>query len=173
MEIAENTVVSLTYELYIDAEEDNQDEMEIVEVVGEDDPMVFIHGMSGLPPVFEEKLRGLKSGDSFHFTIESQDGYGDVDVEAIVNLPKEIFMVDGQLAEDILQIGNFVPFNNEENEPITGRIADIGEEYVIVDFNHPLAGKEMHFDGKIIGVRAATAEELDHGHVHGPGGVNH
>ncbi|MFN3589410.1 MAG: peptidylprolyl isomerase, partial [Spirosomataceae bacterium] len=173
MEIAENTVVSLTYELYIDAEEDNQDEMEIVEVVGEDDPMVFIHGMSGLPPVFEEKLRGLTAGDSFHFTIESQDGYGDVDVEAIVNLPKEIFMVDGQIAEDILQIGNFVPFNNEENEPITGRIADIGEEYVIVDFNHPLAGKEMHFDGKIVGVRAATPEELDHGHVHGPGGVNH
>ena len=173
MQIAPNAVVTVTYELYIDAEGENQDEMEIVEVVGEDEPMVFIHGMSGLPESFEAQLVGKTVGDDFSFSVDSEDGYGDIDPDAIVNLPKDLFVVDGQLMEDLLQVGQFVPFNNEENQPMTGRIADIGEDYVVVDFNHPLAGRQMHFEGKVIGVRPATADELDHGHVHGPGGVQH
>jgi len=173
MQIAPNTVVSVTYELYIDAEGENQDEMEIVEVVGEDEPMVFIHGLSGLPESFESQLIGKVAGDTFTFTVEQEEGYGDIDPDAIVNLSKDLFVVDGELMEDLLQVGQYVPFNNEDNQPMTGRIADIGEDYVVVDFNHPLAGRRMHFDGKVQEVRPATPDELDHGHVHGPGGIMH
>jgi FKBP-type peptidyl-prolyl cis-trans isomerase SlyD len=81
--------------------------------------------------------------------------------------------VDGEFQEDLLQIGNMIPMTNEEGHRLVGQVVELNEEYVLMDFNHPLAGREMHFKGHVIDVRPATAEELEHGHVHGHGGVEH
>ena len=73
----------------------------------------------------------------------------------------------------MLKIGNAVPMNNDEGHRIQGIIKGITSSEVIMDFNHPLAGKELKFTGIIVSVRDATKDELDHGHVHGDGGVHH
>lgn len=170
MKIEANKVVKVTYELYVG----NDDEREIVEIAGEDDPMVFIHGLSGLPEKFEENLLGLSANDTFDFSISPEDGYGEIDEEALVDFPMEHFKIeDGKVPEGMLEIGNLIPFSNEEGNRMTGRVAEIHDDYVMLDFNHPLAGQTMHFIGKVESIRNATPDEIAHGHVHGEGGVIH
>jgi FKBP-type peptidyl-prolyl cis-trans isomerase SlyD len=170
MKIAPNQVVALAYELSI---MNDTDEWQMVENVSEAEPMYFIQGMSGLPDSFEDKIDGLSVGDSFDFKISSEEGYGDYDMEAVAELPIDIFKVDGQVQEDLLQVGNMIPMTNEEGHRLVGQVVEVNREFVLMDFNHPLAGREMHFKGHVINVRPATAEELEHGHVHGTGGVEH
>jgi FKBP-type peptidyl-prolyl cis-trans isomerase SlyD len=171
MQIADKKVVSLTYELYIQAE---PEDYEIVEVAGEDSPMVFLFGHSGLPGDFEKNLEGLKAADDFNFVLAPQDGFGEFSEEDIADFPIEMFKIeDGNLPQDLLEIGNFIPFTNDDGTQISGRVHEVLNDKVKIDFNHPLAGKTLKFDGKIISVRDATADELDHGHVHGEGGVVH
>ncbi len=170
MKIESSKVVKLVYELYIG----EGDARELVEIAGDDDPMVFIHGLSGLPEAFEQNLIGLSPGDKFDFTVSSEDGYGDIDEEALVDFPIEHFKIeDGKIPDGMLEIGNFIPFANEEGNKMTGRVTEVFPDYVILDFNHPLAGQTMHFTGKVISVRKANPDELSHGHVHGEGGVIH
>ncbi len=170
MQISYAKVVSLTYELTVT---DSDGEKELVETVEQEQPMVFLYGMSGLPEAFEEKLAGLQAGDNFAFAIPAEDGYGEYDPEAVVELPKEIFKVDGELVEEMLEVGNYLPMSDDQGNKLQGKIVEVTEEVVVMDFNHPLADKEMYFAGTILSVREATASELDHGHVHGEGGVHH
>lgn len=171
MQVSEKKVVTITYELYIQGQEDD---FEIVEVVGEDQPMVYLAGHSGLPIDFETKMAGLKVGDEFDFQLDPQEGFGDFSEDDVADFPLDMFKIeDGEVPADLLQIGNFVPFTNEDGSQITGRIYAVDGDTVQVDFNHPLAGKTLKFEGKVIGIREATADELDHGHVHGEGGVLH
>lgn len=171
MKIAPNTVVSLTYELYVG------EDRETIEIVGEDEPMVFIHGISGLPEGFENHLVGLSAGDTFDFTVDAESGYGEIDEEAIVEMALDMFKIeeDGSIPAGMLEEGNFIPFTNEDGHKMTGRVVEVLENdgVVVLDFNHPLAGKIMHFNGSVLSVREATQSELDHGHVHGEGGVHH
>jgi FKBP-type peptidyl-prolyl cis-trans isomerase SlyD len=171
MQVSEKKVVTITYELYIQGPEDD---FEIVEVVGEDQPMVYLAGHSGLPVDFETKMAGLKVGDDFDFQLDPQEGFGDFSEEDVADFPLDMFKIEeGEVPSDLLEIGNFVPFTNEDGSQITGRIYAIEGETVRVDFNHPLAGKTLKFEGKVMAIREATADELDHGHVHGEGGVHH
>ncbi|HEV7349639.1 FKBP-type peptidyl-prolyl cis-trans isomerase [Telluribacter sp.] len=170
MKIEKNKVVAVSYHLSIP---DEENEMDVVEVVDDNDPMYFIYGMSGLPEGFEDNLQGLAPGDTFDFTIEPEEGYGEFDPNAIVEIPKEIFKMDDVNEEELLAIGNIVPMTNEEGDRLQGQVVRLTDEHVIMDFNHPLAGKTMHFVGKVVTIREATADELDHGHVHGDGGVQH
>ncbi|WP_247236364.1 peptidylprolyl isomerase [Telluribacter sp. SYSU D00476] len=170
MKIEKNKVVAVTYSLSIPEE---GDDMDVVEVVDESDPMYFIFGMSGLPEGFEDNLQGLADGDTFNFTIDPEEGYGEFDPNAVVEIPKEIFKMDDINEEELLAIGNIVPMTNEEGDRLQGQVVRVTDENVIMDFNHPLAGKTMHFEGKVVAVRDATPDELNHGHVHGQGGVHH
>lgn len=170
MKIATNAVVTLTYELSIDAE---NEAMELLEVADQNDPMAFIHGQSGLPEAFENQLLGLSAGDAFDFSVNAEEGYGPFDPEAIVELPLDLFKIDGKLEPDLLEIGNVLPMTNDEGHRLQGRVVAVGDETVTMDFNHPLADKAMHFKGTILHVREATPTEISHGHVHGPGGVEH
>jgi FKBP-type peptidyl-prolyl cis-trans isomerase SlyD len=170
MKIEKNKVVAVTYNLSIP---DEEGEMDIVEVVSEADPMYFIYGLSGLPEGFENNLGGLAVGDEFDFTIEAEDGYGEFDPEAVVELPKNIFEMEDVDQDELLAIGNIIPMTNEEGQRLSGQVLEVGAETVVLNFNHPLAGKSMHFEGKVQLIREATAHELDHGHVHGDGGVHH
>ncbi|MBD1396232.1 peptidylprolyl isomerase [Pontibacter sp. JH31] len=170
MKIEKNRVVTLSYELRIQNENSEQT---LVEIANEENPMVFIYGMSGLPEQFEENLDGKSAGDEFDFKLASEAGYGDFDQNAVVELPMSVFEVEGGIPENMLEVGNFIPMSDSEGNQLQGRVAELRENTVLMDFNHPLAGKELFFKGKVEKVREATAEELDHGHVHGEGGVHH
>jgi FKBP-type peptidyl-prolyl cis-trans isomerase SlyD len=170
MVIENKKVVSLVYELSIDGKEE---EAVMVEKVNNDHPFVFLFGMSGLPEEFEKQLLGLKVGETFDFTVSSEDGYGEIDESAIIDLPLDIFKVDGELDQEMLKPGNFLPMTDGEGNRLQGKVLQVNDQSVRMDFNHPLAGMNMHFAGEVIGVREATPEELDHGHVHGEGGVEH
>jgi len=170
MQIAPNSVVTISYQL---AFPDENGQPDIVEIVDENEPMVFIHGLSGLPEAFEAHLLNLYVGDAFDFSIAAEDAYGNIDPNAIISLPKSIFQVDGQNPDDILQVGNYIPMTDEEGNRMQGMVVSIGPENVMMDFNHPLAEKELMFSGKVLKIRAATPEEIDHGHVHGEGGHHH
>jgi FKBP-type peptidyl-prolyl cis-trans isomerase SlyD len=170
MPIAKNNVVFISYQLAFPDEDGQPD---VVEIVDEKEPMVFIHGLSGLPEAFEENLLGLNEGDSFDFSISAEDAYGNVDPNAIIELPKSIFQAEGQNADDILQIGNFIPMTDDQGNRMQGIVVSIEGETVTMDFNHPLAEKTLMFQGKILKIREATPEEIAHGHVHGEGGVHH
>lgn len=170
MKIEKNKVVTLSYELRI---MDEQGETNLIETADKEQPMVFIYGLSGLPEQFEEKLDGLSVGDDFDFKLDAEEGYGNQDDNAVVDLPKQAFEIEGAVPEDMLAIGNFIPMTDSEGNQLQGRVVDVTADTVKMDFNHPLAGKELYFKGKVENIREATPEELSHGHVHGEGGVQH
>ena len=170
MPIAKNNVVYISYQLAFPDEDGQPD---VVEIVDEKEPMVFIHGLSGLPEAFETNLLGLNEGDTFDFSISAEDAYGNVDPNAIIQLPKSIFQAEDQNADDILQIGNFIPMTDDQGNRMQGLVVSIEGETVTLDFNHPLAEKTLMFQGKILKIREATPDEIAHGHVHGEGGVHH
>lgn len=165
--ISKNKVVRLTYELR-DAGNDT-----LIEKVEKEQPFTFLYGVGGLVEEFETNLANLKVGDSFDFKIKSENAYGAIDETAVVDIPKEAFMIDGKLQDDMLEVGNVLPMRDNDGNFLQGRITGLTDSAVLMDFNHPLAGKDLHFKGEILEVRAATAEEIDHGHVHGEGGHHH
>ncbi len=159
-------VISLTYEL-----RSGSAAGEIIEIAGKDNPAEFLFGVENLVAEFEENINPLKVGDKFEFTIVAENAYGETDPNAVVNLPRNIFTVDGKEADDLLIVGNVVPMRDHNGHPLQGTILEILDESVKIDFNHPLAGHDLHFTGEILSTRAASAEEIDHKHVHtGHGG---
>jgi FKBP-type peptidyl-prolyl cis-trans isomerase SlyD len=168
--IAQNSVVTLTYDLSVTDE--NQQKV-LVEQAEADEPMVFLFGHSGLPEEFENQLNGKNAGDDFSFSLTPEQAYGDYDEQAVVEIPKQVFEIDGQLDDQMLQVGNYLPMADNEGNHMQAKVVEIGDEQIKMDFNHPLAGMVMHFEGKVQDVRPATAEELAHGHAHGEGGYQH
>ena len=167
MEIVNSKVVTITYKL-----QESDSNGDVVQEVIEKEPFVFLFGTEQVLPEFETNLRGKTKGSKFEFGIKSEDSYGPINDEAIVNLPINIFMGDGKLA-DMVKIGSFLPMNDQEGNPMQGLVLEIGEETIKMDFNHPMAGLDLYFTGEVLDVRDATDVELDHGHVHGPGGHQH
>ncbi|MBI1306020.1 MAG: peptidylprolyl isomerase [Bacteroidetes bacterium] len=163
MEISKNKVVSVHYKLDVDGETVDQ---------SGDQPLTYLHGHQMMIPGFERQLEGLQKGQPYNFTVESHEGYGERNDEAIAELDKSIFMVDGKISDQVYQ-GAQLQMRNEEGHPLVGTVVEIGEDHVTMDFNHMLAGKSLNFSGTVEEVREATADEISHGHVHGPGGHHH
>lgn len=161
MTISENKVVSVSYELTTSSSKG-----EIIETVTAASPLTFISGTGNLLAAFEQNLSGLKEGDSFSFTILSQDAYGEPNEKAVVSLPIDAFMVDGQVDNELLQIGNVIPMRDQSGRRLNGKVKEVTDSNVTMDFNHPLAGDDLHFKGTVVGVREATDEEVAHGHIH-------
>ena len=168
MQITKNTVVSLSYVLKRDDANG-----EIIEETRAGDPLVFLYGNGQMLPKFEEHLSSLKTNDAFEFTLASDDAYGEMDQDAIIDLDKSIFEVEGKIDTEMLAIGNVIPMRDDQGHMMQGTVVSVGDDVVRMDFNHPMAGNVLHFTGKVIDVRTATAEELSHGHVHGAGGHHH
>lgn len=164
MIIQQHSVISVTYELHT---HDLANNKTFIERAEKESPLTFLFGVGGMIPGFENNLKGKKSGDKFDFNISPTDAYGMHEAEAVVHLPKEIFKTEGMVDKELLQIGNIVPMMDKEGNRIHGKVLEVGEAQVKMDFNHPLAGKSLHFVGEIIAVRQASPDEIAHGHVHG------
>ncbi len=171
MKIEPRTVVSLTYELYVNDTEGGEKEM--VEKVESNQPLVFLYGIGNMLEKFEKNLEGMQAGDAFSFSLTPTEGYGELDEEAVVRLPIHIFEVEGKLDTEMVKEGNMLPMMDQEGNHMQGRVLEVNDDSILMDFNHPLAGMNMYFSGKVLNVREATLEELTHKHVHGPGGHQH
>ncbi len=162
MKIAKNTVPSVSYVLTVDGE--------VVDEAKKETPLSFIFGVGGMIPGFEKNLDGLETGDAYEFTLSPDEAYGEYNQNAVVDLPINTFSVDGKIQEDLLVVGKVIPMQDQNGNPLNGTIVQVGDDSIKMDFNHMLAGKSLHFVGEVIEVRAASPEELEHGHVHGPDG---
>jgi len=161
MKIEKLKVVSLTYDLRTDGFDSL-----VIERATEDKPLKFIFGIGAVLPSFEANLEGLEQGDTFKFKLSANDAYGQRNEKNVIDIPIQAFEVEGKRQNDLLVIGNVIPMQDESGNEFYGEIKEIGENKVKMDFNHPMAGKDLYFTGKILEVREATPQELDHGHVH-------
>src|SRR6478609_12215031 len=170
MKISKDKVVSISYKL----ETTNAEGAKVlVEEVSTSQPMVFLFGAGNLIQRFEDNLENKIKGDGFEFMIPSDEGYGEYDFEAIVKLPVDVFKVNGEFDREQFQPGTVVPMTDQDGNFLRGKIMEVSDQEVQVDFNHPMAGQDLYFKGAVVDVREATGEEIEHGHVHGPGGHHH
>jgi len=129
----------------------------------EGDPITFLVGHKGMIPGFEREVMGAEVGDTRSFTLEPEDAYGVPSDEMVQEVPRDMFPQEMPLDLGMMLMSDAGPF----------RIVAVTDNTVRCDFNHPMAGKTLHFEIEVMDVRAATDEELAHGHVHGPGGHHH
>jgi FKBP-type peptidyl-prolyl cis-trans isomerase SlyD len=170
MKIEQRTVVSLGYTLTV-----NDEGKEIVvDQANRTKPLTFLFGAGQLLPEFERNIANKEAGDSFDFRLKAEDGYGISDPQNRVMLPLDIFKDEqGQLDKELIKPGVVVPLADREGNHYQAIVLEVNDSGVQVDFNHPLADKELHFIGEVYDVRLATLEELQHGHAHGVGGHHH
>ena len=152
MKAENNKMVAVDYTLTVDGK--------IADRSRPGQPLEFIFGTGMLLPKFEAAIVGKEPGEKVSFTLAPADGYGEIVDDAIVDLPKTIFMVDGKLAEDILFVGSQIPMANAQGQRMLGVVKEIGDDTVMMDFNHPMAGKTLNFDVEVISVRDVTPEDL-------------
>lgn len=167
MKAAPNTVVKLTYELR------NEPNGQVMDAADKENPFAFLFGHGNVLDKFEKNLEGLIAGNQFNFSLSAQDGYGEYDEQAVIQLDKNVFAVDGKVQDEMLFVGNVVPLQDQHGNPFQGRIVNIILDKVTVDLNHPFAGKPLLFSGEIVEVREAHPVELEHGHVHEHGDHSH
>ena len=150
-----NNFIAVSYKLY------TTDSGTPVEEATEQQPFVFISGMDMALEAFEQQLNTLPTGKAFDFVIPCDDAYGMPDQERIVALPRGIFEIDGEFDSEHIRLGAFVPMNNADGQRLIGKVADITADNVLMDFNHPFAGSDLHFTGFVIENRPATPQEME------------
>jgi FKBP-type peptidyl-prolyl cis-trans isomerase SlyD len=126
-------------------------------------PLTYLHGEGNIVPGLEKALEGKQAGDELKVTVRPEDGYGKRSDGNIRNVPRR------RLPEGKIEAGMRLRLQTTEG-PMIALVTAVRGDYVTLDSNHPLADKTLHFEVKVVEVRDATAEELQHGHVHGPGG---
>lgn len=168
MKIEKNKVVEFSYELEVDGK--------VVDHTTQERPLDYIHGTGSLLPKLEEHIEGMEPGAKFEVTLSPADGYGEINQDMIIDLPKSAFEVNGEVREDLLVPGNTIPMLNSMGGVVPGVVLEVTPETVKMDLNHQMAGKTLHFTGKIITVREATEKELTEGlhgeYVHTCGGCH-
>ena len=158
MRIEKNKVVFITYDLEVEGV--------VVDSATEEHPLDYIQGMHMLIPKFESELEGLEEGASFAFTIQPEEGYGLYDEKQKIDLPKSAFTIQGEVREDLMQVGRILPMVGRDGSVVNATVTAVNEDGVTMDFNHPMAGKVLNFKGKVLSVREATEKELTEG-LHG------
>ena len=152
MKIENNKSVALAYVLKVDGE--------IIETVDKEQPMRFIFGQGYLLPKFEENIKGKKTGDKFEFELNASEAYGNIEDEAFIELPKNLFAVDGKIDESLFTIGNVIPMRDSDGNRLNGTVDSVSDDVIVMNFNHPLAGCNLNFSGEVLDVHDITAEEL-------------
>jgi FKBP-type peptidyl-prolyl cis-trans isomerase SlyD len=170
MKAEKNKVIAVAYELQVD---DGENGKAFMEKVSKDAPFYFLFGAGNVLPALEEALLGKVAGDSFEVFIDFENGYGDYEEEKKVIVPKSAFKEEGKKNRDILKVGNVIPMKDDQGNQLRGEVVKVDYKGVHMDFNSPLAGMDLYFKGEIVKVRDAEPEEIEHGHVHGPGAHHH
>ncbi len=155
MEITRNKFVTVSYELRLDNASG-----ELVEKTEDSSPLAFVFGAGKMLQMFENKLEGLKAGDNFSFELKPDEAYGDKNPQAIVEIPKNIFEVNGSIDESLFKLGNHVPMQDAQGNRLDGIVLEVSDENVKMDFNHPLAGDTLFFSGAVADVRDASEDEI-------------
>lgn len=156
MSISENKYIKVAYKLY--TIEDNKEEL--IEEATIDRPFQFISDMGTTLPTFENAVKDLAEGEKFKITLTKDEAYGDYNEEHVLELPKQIFEVDGNFDNTHIFPGNIVPLMDAEGNTLNGVVVEVKEEAVVMDMNHPLAGNTIVFDGVVLENRVATNEEI-------------
>jgi FKBP-type peptidyl-prolyl cis-trans isomerase SlyD len=157
MNIRDDMVVTLEYTLKVDGA--------VIDTSENSEPIQFIQGQGHIIPGLERQLYGMSKGESKLVAISPAEGYGEVDDKAYTDVPRSQFPADIPL-----EIGIALQLRDQSGETLNATIAEIDQETVHLNFNHPLAGKELNFSIKVVDLREATPEEMDHGHVHDSNG---
>lgn len=157
MKINDNKVVALSYVLDVEGAVRDRADAE--------HPLEFIFGMGYLLPKFEANVLDKEVGDTFDFVLTPEEGYGVYSASAVLDLARSMFESDGKIDERI-RVGATVPMMTNDGRVVPGRVLEINDEKVKMDFNHELAGKTLHFTGEVLAVREATDKELTEG-LHG------
>jgi FKBP-type peptidyl-prolyl cis-trans isomerase SlyD len=156
LKVQNGQVVSMEYTLKVDGVVTDTSEGR--------EPLEYVHGAGNIIPGLEREMTGMAIGDSKDVMVAAMDGYGEEDNEAFMAVPRD------QFPDEIpMKVGTEIQVQNQAGQPMFARIDQVGEKSVRLNFNHPLAGKDLHFSVKVVGLRDATAEEKEHGHVHSPG----
>ncbi len=161
MKIAKGHVVAVDYSLHLG-------NGEVVDASEPGEPLTYLHGEGQIVPGLESALEGLDVGESRKVVVAPDQGYGARDPRGIQEVPRGAFPADLEFRP-----GLELTAEGEDGEPVPFTIREVKPESVVIDLNHPLAGETLHFDVTVREVRAATAEELEHGHAHGPGEHHH
>lgn len=151
-----NKYITVAYKLY--AIEDG--ERDFTEEATTEHPFQFISGLGLTLEAFENQLKDLNAGDKFDFTIACTEAYGEYDEDHVIDLPKEIFLIDGKFDETRIKEGAIVPLMTAEGQHINGSVVEVKDDVVVMDMNHPLAGCDLNFVGEVVTSREATNEEL-------------
>ncbi|RDL43976.1 peptidylprolyl isomerase [Marinomonas piezotolerans] len=160
MQIAENTVVSMHYTL-------KDENGEVLDSSAGQEPLVFLSGAQNIIEGLDNALQGKAAGDAMQVEVSAEEGYGPVHEELIQKVPHENFQ-----GVDSIEVGmQFMAQTPNGQQPVT--VIGVEDDGVMLDGNHPLAGKSLSFEVEVVDVREASAEELEHGHVHGEGGHQH
>ena len=149
-------VVSMDYKLTVDGE--------VLDSSDGAGPLQFLAGYDNIVPGLEREMIGMKIGESKDVVVTPEDGYGEFDEEGFMDVPRSEFPGDMEIEE-----GAELSVTDEDGQNQYARVESVTDESVRLDFNHPLAGAELHFNVKVVALREPTKEELDHGHVHEEG----
>jgi FKBP-type peptidyl-prolyl cis-trans isomerase SlyD len=161
MQIANESVVSFEYTL-------TDPSGNMLDTSHGREPLTYLHGASNIIPGLESQMTGKQPGDVFKATVPAADAYGEHDAQLIQAVPRTSFPADAQI-----EVGQQFQARTPDGQARVVRVTKVDPNEITVDANHPLAGVTLTFDVKIVDVRAATSEEIQHGHVHGPGGHHH
>ena len=154
--IADDVVVRLDYTLTVEGQ--------VVDSSDESEPIEFIQGYGQIIPGLERELYGMKVAEAKTVKVAAADAYGELDPEALVEFPRTEF------PQDIpVELGTELQVRDDDGNILMARITDFSDDTVQLDFNHPLAGKDLTFDVKVVELRVATEEEKAHGHAHSHG----
>lgn len=159
-EVADNVVVKMEYTLTVDGE--------VLDSSKDEGPLEYLQGFQNIIPGLEKAMAGMKVGESKSVVVAPADGYGEFEQDSVMDVPRDEFPSDVPL-----EVGLELELTDEEGYLMLATIIEVGEDSVNLDTNHPLAGKELHFEVKVIDLRKAAPEELDHGHVHSGDGHRH
>ena len=159
MKIENQTVVKATYSLYINGEGGKE---ELMEQATEEAPLVWCQGEGMMLPAFEAQMAGKEAGETFDFVLAAKDAYGEYIQEGLMDLPKKMFFNgDGEFDDERVYVGAIVPMNTVDGQIVKAQVCEITDDQVTIDLNHPYAGEDLHFTGKILELREATPAELD------------
>lgn len=157
MSITKDSVASFHYTL-------KDDDGNTIDTSEGQEPLPYLHGAGNIVPGLERELEGCVIGDKLSVVVKPLDGYGELNETLMQELPKSMFA-----GVDDIQAGmDFHADTDNGQQMVT--VTKVEGDTVTVDGNHPLAGKNLHFDIEVTEVREASSEELEHGHVHGPDG---